>query len=247
MAGDDSAAFERSGREMSQQMAKDQGLRDLSSRWLRAAARYQYAYHFKWLGRPIIQLPQDVLALQEIVWRVQPDLIVETGVARGGSIVFYASLLELLGGDRRVVGIDVDIRKHNREALESHPLFKRITLLEGSSAAPDIIAAVREIAVGRRRILVVLDSLHTHDHVLAELEAYAPLVKPPSYLVVLDTIIEDMPDAFSADRPWGPGNNPKTAVREFLKRCDRFEVDHDLEAKLLITVAPGGYLRCLKP
>ncbi len=247
LAADDTDDFERIGSEMTRQMAQDEELKQLSAQWLRAASRYQYSYHFKWLGRPIIQLPQDIVALQEIVWRVRPDLIVETGVARGGSIVFYASLLELLGGDGHVVGIDVDIRNHNREALDRHPLSKRIILVEGSSTDATIIAAVRKIAIGRSRTLVILDSLHTHDHVLAELEAYSPLVVPPSYLVVLDTIIEDMPEDFSPrDRPWGPGNNPRTAVREFLRRSDRFVVDDGLEEKLLISMAPGGYLRCIK-
>jgi cephalosporin hydroxylase len=238
--------FEAAGHEMAARMSQDEELRRLSWQWLRLASRYEYSYHFNWLGRPIIQFPQDILALQEIVWAVQPDLIVETGVARGGSLVFYASLLEILGGDRRVVGIDIDIRSHNRAALESHPLFRRMTLLEGSSTDPRIVASVRDLAHGRSRVLVVLDSLHTHDHVLAELEAYAPLVQPPSYVVVLDTIIEDMPEDFSKDRPWGPGNNPRTAVREFLRGCDRFVVDEYVEAKLLISVAPGGYLRCVK-
>ena len=216
---DDSEEFERIGRALADRMSQDEEVRDLSQRWFRAVSRYQYSYHFKWLGRPVIQFPHDLIAIQEIVWAVQPDLIVETGIARGGSLVFYASLLQLMGGDRRVIGIDVEIRSHNRVALKSHPLFPRMTLLEGSSTDPRVVAAVHEIAAERPRVLVVLDSLHTHDHVLAELEAYAPLVGPPSYLIALDTIIEDMPGDFSANRPWGPGNNPKTAVRAFLRSC----------------------------
>jgi cephalosporin hydroxylase len=238
--------FEARNREMVERMAADPELQRLSREWFRLASRYEYSYHFSWLGRPIIQFPQDILALQEIVWRVQPDLIVETGVARGGSLVFYASLLELFGGDRRVLGIDVDLRTHNRRALQSHALHQRIDLLEGSSVDPKIVASVYATAATRKRVMVVLDSLHTHDHVLAELQAYAPLVKLPSYLVVLDTIIEQMPEDFSKGRPWGPGNNPATAVREFVSRNPRFAVDRELEDKLLFTVAPGGYLRCVQ-
>lgn len=239
--------FETRGRDMAARMTEDPDLLRITREWFRLATRYEYSYHFTWLGRPIIQFPQDILALQEIIWSVKPDLVIETGIARGGSLVFYASLLELLGGDRRVVGIDVDLREHNRAALQAHPLFERMTLLDGSSTDPRIVDSVRAIAAARRQVLVVLDSLHTHQHVLAELEAYAPLVKPPSYVVVLDTIIEDLPPEFSANRPWGPGNSPKTAVREFMSRNDRFVVDHDIEAKLLISVGPGGYLRCVRP
>lgn len=227
-------------------MADDKQLQQITREWFAKASKHYYSYHFNWLGRPIIQFPQDLIALQEIVWDTKPDLIVETGVARGGSLVFYASLLELVGGDGLVVGIDVDFRPHNRAALASHPLSRRIEVLDGSSTDTAIVEAVRRRAATRPRVLVVLDSLHTHDHVLGELRAYAPLVRPPSYLVVLDTIIEDMAADFSADRPWGPGDNPKTAIAAFLAETDRFEVDRELEAKLLISVAPGGYLRCVK-
>jgi cephalosporin hydroxylase len=226
--------------------AADDELRRLTTEWFLAASRYEYSYHFKWLGRPIIQFPQDILALQEIIWRVRPRVVVETGVARGGSLVFYASLLDLMGGDAFAVGIDIDIRPKNRSEIERHPLMKRIRLIEGSSVDPEVVQQVRNLVAGREPVMIVLDSSHTHEHVLAELRQYAPLVSRDSYLVVLDTIIERMPRAFSDGRPWGPGNSPMTAVAEFLKTTDRFEVDTEIDNKLLITVAPEGYLRCVK-
>src|SRR5205823_10800063 len=203
------------------------------------------------VGRPIIQLPQDVFAMQELIWSIRPDLIIETGIAHGGSLIFSASMLELnaaCGGpeDGEALGIDIDIRAHNREAIEAHPMFKRITMIQGSSIAPEVIEEVRARAVAKHRVLVCLDSNHTHDHVLAELKAYAPLVSVGSYCVVFDTAIEEVPGAMSADRRWGPGNNPMTAVREFLKTTDRFEIDQDIPSKLLITVASHGYLKCVK-
>ncbi|MFO1000207.1 MAG: cephalosporin hydroxylase family protein [Planctomycetaceae bacterium] len=227
-------------------LREDKDIQALSRIWLREITPYKYTYNFKWMGRPVIQLPQDMIALQELVWQIKPDLIIETGVAHGGSIVYSASLLELLGGDGLVVGIDIDIRAHNREAIEGHPMMKRIRLVQGSSIAPETVAEVRRLAEGRQRILVLLDSNHTHDHVLGELEAYAPLVKAGSYVIVYDTLVDDMPASFFGDRSWGPGNNPKTAVAEFLRRSDRFEIDKDLDCKLLITVAPDGYLKCVK-
>lgn len=224
----------------------DRDLQGLSNIWLREVSRTKYAYNFTWMGRPIIQLPQDLVAMQELIWKIKPDLIVETGIAHGGSLIFHASLLELCGGDGQVVGIDIDIRAHNRAEIEAHPMFKRITLLEGSSIDPAIADQVYRLAEGKRRVLVCLDSNHTHDHVLRELELYSPLVKKDSYLVVFDTAIEDMPAGFVTDRPWGKGNNPKTAVWEFLRHEDRFVIDETIPVKLLITVAPDGYLRCVK-
>lgn len=222
-------------------------LEDQSRRWLRASAADRYSYRFSWLGRPIIQYPQDIVAMQEILWRVRPELVIETGVAHGGSLVLYASLLELIGGPGLVVGIDIEIRPHNRAALAQHPLSRRIHLIEGSSIAPETIAQVQTLAAGRRPVLVVLDSNHTHDHVLTELRLYAPLVTPGSYLVVFDTVVEHLPDLSYADRPWGPGNNPLTAVRQFLRETGDFVVDREIEEKLLITVAPSGYLRRVVP
>lgn len=233
------------------ELGADTDLQSVSRAWQVRAAKHNYIYNFSWLGRPIIQLPQDVFAMQELIWSIQPDLIIETGVAHGGSLIFSASILELnaaCGGpvDAEVVGIDIDIRAHNRDAIQRHPMFKRISLIRGSSTSPEIVAQVRNQVAGKQRVMVCLDSNHTHDHVLAELKAYGPLVSVGSYCVVFDTAIEEVPAEMSAGRSWGPGNNPTTAVREFLKTTDCFEIDHDLPAKLLITVASQGYLKRIK-
>ena len=235
-----------------------------------ASFQAQYCYNFSWLGRPVIQYPQDMVAMQEIIWRVKPDLIIETGIAHGGSLILSASMLALLdyceavaagtaldprATRRRVLGIDIDIRAHNRVAIEAHPMAHRIDMIQGSSVAPDIIAQVYKIAEGYERVLVCLDSNHTHDHVLAELEAYAPLTSKDSYCCVFDTIVEDLPDQMVSDRPWGKGDNPRTAVWKYLEYLEQqgrtakdgtrlnFEIDKAIENKLLITVAPDGYLR----
>lgn len=226
-------------------MSADPEMREASRRFFDRSFTHRYSYNFSWLGVPVIQYPQDVVAVQEIVWRVKPDLIVETGIAHGGSLVFSASLLEMLGGDGLVVGVDVDIRAHNRDVIERHPMAKRIRMIEGSSVAPNVVAQVHAAAAGRQRVMVCLDSNHTRDHALAELELYSPLVTPGSYLVVFDTVIEDMPAGSHADRPWGPGNSPKAAVHEFLKTNRRFEIDAEIHDKLLVTVCPDGYLRCV--
>lgn len=250
--------FEQEKMENITRMGKDAACIASAMSFLIVTAPYKYSYNTTWLGRPAIQLPQDITAMQEIIWTVQPDLIIETGIAHGGSLIFSASMLALLEycdavekGEvlnpgkpkRRVLGIDIDIRAHNRKAILEHPLAGRIDMIEGSSIAPEIIAQVRAIAKDYQRILVCLDSMHTHDHVLAELEAYAPLTSIGSYCVVFDTIIEDMPEGFFPDRPWNKGNNPKTAVWEFLKQHSEFEIDKQIEHKLLITVAPDGFLR----
>lgn len=227
---------------------QDRGLKERSLDWmLEAGGKYRYSYNFTWLGRPIIQYPQDIVAMQELVWAVQPELIIETGIAHGGSLILFASLLELnaaCGGpqDARVLGIDIDIRQHNREAIKEHPMFRRIDLIQGSSIASEVVEQVRQAAQGKR-VLVSLDSNHTHDHVLAELEAYAPLVSQGSYCVVFDTVVEDTPDEFQMGRPWRKGNSPKSAVREYLNQHPEFVVDERIDNKLLISVAPGGYLK----
>ncbi len=218
-------------------------LQQRSREWLRDVGPLGYAYNFTWLGRPIIQVAQDIMAMQELIWRIRPELIIETGVAHGGSLVFYASMLELIGGTGRVLGIDIDIRSHNRAAIMEHPMVRRIDLLEGSSVASSVVTEVHDRARGKGPVLVVLDSNHTHDHVLAELRAYGPLVTSGSYLVVMDTAIEDLPREAFRDRLWGPGNSPRSAVRAFLQETQAFTVDTDIDAKLLISVAPGGYLR----
>jgi cephalosporin hydroxylase len=226
--------------------------------FLRETIAAQYSYNFFWLGRPIIQYPQDIMAMQELVWATRPDVIVETGIAHGGSLILSASMLALLdlcdatdAGEmldpsrpkRRVVGVDIDIRAHNRTAIEAHPMARRITMIQGSSVDPAVIGEVATAVGDAKRVLVCLDSNHTHDHVLAELNAYAPMTTPGSYCVVFDTIVEDMPTSLSSDRPWGPGNNPKTAVHAWLPDHPDFEIDHDIDSKLLISVAPHGYLR----
>lgn len=229
-------------------LGDDKDVQALSRIWSRQTNRNGYTYNFTWLGRPIIQYPQDMVAVQEIIWRVQPDLIVETGIAHGGSLIFSASMLELnaaCGGpiEAEVLGVDIDIRSHNRKALIDHPMFKRISMIEGSSTAPEIIDQVKAKAAGKKNVLVCLDSDHTHEHVLAELNAYAPLTTVGSYCIVFDTLIEDMPADLFADRPWGPGNNPKTAVWDYLHSHPEFEIDKSVQHKLLITVAPDGYLK----
>lgn len=223
-------------------LGEDKDLQALSRIWVREIARHRYAYNYSWMGRPLIQFPQDMVAMQEILWATRPEVVIETGVAHGGSLVYYASILELMGGDGIVVGVDIDIRAHNRREIEAHPMSKRIRLVQGSSVDASTVAAVREL-VGGRRAMVVLDSNHTHDHVLRELEAYADFVAKGCYLVVFDTLIEDMPADLIVDRPWGPGNSPKTAVWKFLQDDRRFEIDKSIEHKLLITVAPDGWLR----
>jgi cephalosporin hydroxylase len=248
---DDSHQFKEQCLNEIQAMSTDDNFRTKTAEWIEAAASHKYTHHFSWLGLPIIQFPQDVLAMQEIIWKVKPDLIVETGIARGGSLVFYASMLELnaaCGGPQiaDVIGVDIDIRDHNRIAIESHPMGKRIIMVEGSSIEKRIVDKVHRKAGGKQSVLVCLDSMHTHDHVLAELQAYAPLVTPDSYCVVFDTLIEDMPDDFFSDRPWGKRDNPKTAVWEFLKTNNDFIDDKNIEKKFLITTALGGYLKRLK-
>lgn len=238
--------FEEEKKENISLLANNKRLREISLAWLSDVSLYKYSYNFSWMGRPIIQFPQDIVAMQEIIWQLKPQLIIETGIAHGGGLIFYASMLELLGNDGFVLGIDIDIRQHNKIEIEKHPMYHRIKMIEGSSTDDEVVAKVYEIAKGMAPIIVTLDSMHTHDHVLAELEAYSPLVTKGSYLIVFDTVVEDMPENFFPDRPWGKGNNPKTAVWEFLERNDRFEIDKNIDGKLLITVAPDGYLKCIK-
>lgn len=228
-------------------IAQNEDLKSSAHAFMKASVGPKYSYNFSWLGRPIIQYPQDMVAMQELLWEVQPDLIIETGIAHGGSLIFYASILELIatctGNEGEVIGIDIDIRPHNRKAIEEHPMYKRISMIQGSSIAPEIVAQVVEKAKGKKQILVCLDSNHTHEHALAELEAYAQLASVGSYCVVFDTLIEDMGEGAYPERSWGPGNNPKTAVWEYLKANSNFEIDRNIHQKLLITVAPDGYLK----
>ena len=254
-------------------LAADADLHALSRIWVREIARHKYAYNFCWMGRPIIQFPTDVIAVQELVWHVRPDLIIETGIAHGGSVVFSAALLALLdyadaveqgrtvdpqNPSRRVLAVDIEIRPHNRAAIESHPMHQRIMMLEGSSVAPEVISSVTDIADQYKNVMVLLDSNHTHNHVVAELKAYGPLVTQGSYCVVFDTLIEQVPDHLSAGKPWGIGNNPMTAVNSFLASlADRsviardgnplgFEIDSFIDDKLLISAAPRGFLKRIR-
>lgn len=253
--------FKQECREEVDRQGKDSELEQLTRQWMNRANAQKYSYHFEWMGRPIIQYPQDIVVVQELVWAVKPDLIIETGVAHGGSLILSASLMALLDltdaisegaknidpsrSSRLVLGVDIDIRKHNREAIEAHPMASRIRLIQGSSTSDEVADEVRKIASNFKRILVFLDSNHTHDHVAAELNIYAPLVSSGSYCVVFDTVIDDMPKSLFADRPWGPGDNPKTAAREFVASHSDFIIDQELDDRLKITVAPNGFLRRL--
>lgn len=243
--------FEQERADLIRSNGNNESLKSSALAFLTKSAETNYSYNFSWLGRPIIQYPQDIVAMQEIIWEVKPDLIIETGIAHGGSLIFSASILALLEicgeiENGHVLGIDIDIRAHNKAAIEAHPMSKRITMFQGSSIDEEMIQKVHEFAKKGKRILVCLDSNHTHEHVLAELEAYAPLVSIGSYCVVFDTLIEDMPKGLYTDRPWDKGDNPKTAVWEFLKTNDNFRIDEQVDNKLLISVAPSGYLKKVK-
>lgn len=228
-------------------LGRNASLRKASIDWIEAVTKYNYPHNFTWMGLPIIQFPQDIMAMQEIIWKVQPSVIVETGIARGGSLVFYASMLNLLGSVGHVVGVDIDIRQHTWIAIRNSPLADRITMIQGSSVDPKVVKRIQgDLIDPCDRVLVVLDSDHTHNHVLRELELYSPLVSKGSYLVAMDTVIEDLPDGYFPDREWGKGNNPKTAVAEFLKTNDRFVIDTEIPSKLVITVTDTGYLKCVK-
>ena len=237
--------FEKRNKKIINSTYKNKEFREITRKWFLESIKNEYSYHFSWLGRPIIQYPQDIVALQEIIWKIKPDLIIETGIARGGSLIFSASLLELIGKGE-VIGIDVDIRKENKKEILNHPLNKRITMIEGSSISKTVVKKVREITQGKKKVLVILDSNHTHKHVLNELKLYSPLVSKNSYLIVFDTVVDEFPEGLIKNRPWGKNNNPKSAVKEFLKTNDRFRLDKNIEKKLLFTAAPMGYLKCVK-
>ncbi|MEP6675267.1 MAG: cephalosporin hydroxylase family protein [Ferruginibacter sp.] len=218
-------------------------LKDATNTFMEVSIKSRYSYNFSWMGRPIIQYPQDMIAMQEIIWDIKPDLIIETGIAHGGSLIFYASILELIGKGE-IVGVDIDIRKHNKEEIEKHSMFKRIKMLEGSSIDKKIVEQVAALAKGKEKVIVVLDSNHTHDHVLEELKLYSPFVSLNSYIIAFDTIVEVLPDDFYVtERPWRVGNNPMTAVDEFIASNASFEIDEDIDNKILVSVAPRGYLK----
>lgn len=234
--------FDARNLRMIERMSADERVADASREWIHATYPHEYSYHFEWMGMPIIQYPQDVVAMQEIIWTVRPSVVVETGIARGGSLIYYASLLQLFGGGR-VVGVDIDIRPHNRAAIEAHEMSPHISLIEGSSIDPATVDAVRTAIGGDGPVMVVLDSHHTHDHVLAEARAYGPMVSPGSYMVVFDTIVDELPSEASDHRPWAPGDSPGSAVTEFVGESEEFEVDAAITDKLLLTAGRGGYLR----
>ena len=252
--------FENECSEESYKQARDKSFVKLSDSWLNKSWRHKYTYHFKWMDRPIIQMPQDILALQEIIWKVKPDLIIETGIAHGGSICLSASLLALLEMEdnynktdlnkikrnRKVVGIDVDIRKHNKEKLNNHFLSEKMVMIEASSVDLKTFEKVKKISRDYSNILVILDSNHTDEHVLKELNLYVSLVSQNTYCIVFDTIIEKMDDAFSKDRPWSKKNSPKSAIEKFLKANESFEIDHSVDARLMLSMAPGGFLKKIR-
>lgn len=242
---DEIEKFEKEKKTNIKKLGQNKKLKEMAINFIKKSSKNKYTYNFSWLGRPIIQFPQDIIAIQELIWKIKPDSIIETGIAHGGSLILSASILELIGkGD--VLGIDIDIRKQNMEKIEAHPMSKRITMLKGSSTSKEIIDKVKEFVKGKEKIMVFLDSNHSHDHVLKELELYSPLVTKGSYLVVFDTIVEDLPIGYIKNRSWDKGNNPKTAVMKFLKNNDQFVIDREIENKLLITVAPSGYLKRIK-
>lgn len=227
---------------------KDTNLVTSAEKFLEAGLRTKYIYNFSWLGRPIIQTPQDIVALQEVVFRTKPDVIIDIGIARGGSIVFFASMLELnalYGGneDATVLGIEIDLRYQNRDAIKDSPLSKRIELIDGSSLSPEVISQVAGYISNKKTVMVCLDSLHTHAHVLAELNVYSKFVTSGAYCIVFDTSIEGMDDSLFEDRPWKTGNSPGSAVKEFLSREDDFLIDESINDQLIITMNKNGYLK----
>lgn len=236
--------FELERAEAIKEMGNDQELRQKSLDWMLHADKYKYTYNYSWMGRPIIKFPNDILILQEMIWNLKPDYIVETGIAHGGSIIFSASMLELLGHGE-VIAVDIDIRQHNKEEIEKHPMSKRITMIEGSSIDPEIVNSIKEKVKGKK-VLVCLDSNHTHDHVLEELRMYSDMVNVGSYIVCPDTFVEYFPKGYCNDRPWDVGNNPMTALIAFLKENDNFIIDKDIDNKLMITEGFDGYLKRVK-
>jgi cephalosporin hydroxylase len=243
---DDRKAFEDNKRAQALALGHDQQVFDAALGVLEAADKYNYVYLWSWMGVPIIQLPADVMATQEVVWATKPDIIIETGVARGGSILFMASMLELIGNGK-VIGVDIDIRKHNREAIENHSMAKRVVLVEGPSTDPTVVSKVRAAIPNGASVMVVLDSDHSRDHVLSELRCYGPLVTAGCYLVVADTVLGHLATSQTPrnrSKIWFKGDEPLSALELYLKETDRFEVDPIVNGKLILASSPGGYLRC---
>jgi cephalosporin hydroxylase len=221
----------------------DEGYSVLSQLWTRSGWQHKSTYELVWMGIPIIQLPEDILMMQELIWRVRPDVIIESGVAHGGALVLYSSLLDAIGKGH-VVGVDIEIRKYNRLAIEAHPMSNRITLIEGDSVSDDTLARVRDEIPSGATVMVALDSNHTRDHVVAELERYAPLVTPGSYCVVFDSVMTMVSDAPSAGENWHQ-DNPLEAVSAFIAEHNEFEIDHSFN-RLQVTYCQSGFLRRLE-
>jgi cephalosporin hydroxylase len=247
MAHDDRAEFESHKIRQSLALGRDEVVFQQSVETLVSLDQYDYAYLWSWLGLPIIQLPADVIATQEVIWRCKPDIIIETGVARGGSMIFLASMMQLLGRGK-VIGVDIDIRSHNRSAIEDHPLSHRVVLIEGPSTSSDVVEKVRaEIPTGAQ-VMVILDSDHSHDHVLSELRTYGPLVTPGQYLIVADTMLGKMDltqTPTKRSKLWSPGDEPLSALRSYLAQTERFKHDEALNGKLVMSSSPDGYLLCV--
>ncbi len=237
--------LEKSKRETAVAASNDESLRKQSLDFIVDSDKYGYGYQWTWLGLPFIQMPQDMIVTQEIIWATKPDVIIETGIAWGGSVVFYASLLQLLGKGE-VVAVDLNLYDHVRDQIMSYPFSNRIHVYKGSSTDASIAAKMKAHVKPGQKVMVLLDSNHSHQHVLDELRIYAPLVTKGQYLVVSDTICEDIPKQEHRPRPWGPGDNPKTALRAYMKETDRFEIDRYTNDKLLLTYSPDGYCRCIK-
>ena len=244
--------FQKEKEENIRAMALDKNTERIGRLFLNHVTDYKYCYNYTWMGRPIIQYPQDIVTLQELIMDIRPDLVIETGIAHGGSLMLSASMLELLdlmepnsGLRREVVGIDIEIRPHNRAAIEEHPMFRRITMLEGSSTEEEIVSQVKSIAKRHNVVMVLLDSCHTEEHVLKEMQLYGELVSVGSYLVVYDTIVEFGDDEYLS-RPWGRGNNPYTAVQKYIAAHDDFVIDSQIDQKNVLTSCPGGWLKRVK-
>ncbi|OQA00607.1 MAG: Rhamnosyl O-methyltransferase precursor [Planctomycetes bacterium ADurb.Bin401] len=238
--------FEKLRIDSAAQMAADKKLKADALDVLVRADHHRWIHQTNWMGEPILNLPQDMFAIQDIICRTKPKYIIESGVAWGGSLLFYSTIMEAIDGGK-IIGIDTYIPDDLRERLNSHgKISQRITLINGSSVEQTTVDKVRAIIGDCREVMVVLDSFHTHEHVLNELRLYSPLVGKGFYLVCGDTIVEDIPEQTHRTRPWGRGNNPKTALWQFLKENDRFETDKETDNKLLLTCNPDGYLKCVK-
>ena len=225
-------------------MEKDTKFKEMSLKWMLHADKYKYTYNFSWLGRPIIKFPSDMMVQQELIWKLKPDLIIETGIAHGGSIIFSASMMEMTGVKGEVVAVDIDIREHNKKLIKKHPMYKRITMYEGSSLDPSIIKKIKQHKKNKKRVMVILDSLHTHEHVLKELKIYTPFVTLGSYCILPDTFIEFFPSGYySHNRPWDVGNNPYTAMKSFLRKNKKFTIDKQLSSKAMISETIDGYIK----